>query len=53
MPEKNFLHIDRSLQDRLIQSAERNGIRTGRAPWAVRARMILEKVLDEEEKKND
>ena len=53
MPEKNYLHIEREMQDRLIQSAERNGIRSGRAPWAIRARMILEKVLDEEESKND
>jgi hypothetical protein len=49
MPEKNYLHIGRELQERLTKSAERNGIRDVRAPWATRARMILEKVLDEEE----
>jgi hypothetical protein len=51
MSEKNYLHISKSLQGRLIESAKRNGIREGRAPWATRARMILERVLDEEEKK--
>jgi hypothetical protein len=50
MSEMNYLHISKQLQERLIKSAERNAIRSGRAPWATRARMILEKALDEEER---
>lgn len=50
MPEMNYLHISKELQERLKESADRNMIRSGRAPWAVRARMILEKALDEEER---
>ena len=46
----NYLKVGKELLDRLKQSAERNMIRRGRAPWATRARMVLEKALDEEEK---
>lgn len=52
MSEMNYLHINKELQERLAKSAERNHIRKVRAPWATRARIILEKALDEEEKES-